>query len=122
MRLMCEEDARAQCAPQQQPDVAVVEQVGVVEYYNGHSAKSQLQHWRTPEESRNDTDGVDLNTGAADSEAGAATVNMPGQDVTDMELCTDKVLSKGRILQELTKAVKLVSLSRMSSGGWLCWE
>ncbi|EFN65308.1 Pleckstrin-like proteiny domain-containing family M member 2 [Camponotus floridanus] len=26
----------------------------------------------------------------------------------DMELCTDKVLSKGRILQELTKAVKLV--------------
>jgi len=27
----------------------------------------------------------------------------------DMELCTDKVLSKGRILQELTKAVKLVS-------------
>lgn len=27
----------------------------------------------------------------------------------DMDLCTDKVLSKGRILQELTKAVKLVS-------------
>lgn len=27
----------------------------------------------------------------------------------DLELCTDKVLSKGRILQELTKAVKLVS-------------
>ncbi|XP_076278593.1 pleckstrin homology domain-containing protein pruning defect 1 [Lasioglossum baleicum] len=26
----------------------------------------------------------------------------------DMDLCTDKVLSKGRILQELTKAVKLV--------------
>ncbi|XP_023246798.1 uncharacterized protein LOC106637564 isoform X2 [Copidosoma floridanum] len=34
---------------------------------------------------------------------------MPGyqQDV-DMEFCTDKVLSKGRILQELTRAVKLV--------------
>jgi hypothetical protein len=27
----------------------------------------------------------------------------------EMDLCTDKVLSKGRILQELTKAVKLVS-------------
>lgn len=27
----------------------------------------------------------------------------------DMDLCTDKVLSKGRILQELTRAVKLVS-------------
>lgn len=32
---------------------------------------------------------------------------MPSQE--DMDLCTDKVLSKGRILQELTKAVKLVS-------------
>ncbi|XP_043488896.1 pleckstrin homology domain-containing family M member 2 [Polistes fuscatus] len=31
---------------------------------------------------------------------------MPGQE--DMDLCTDKVLSKSRILQELTKAVKLV--------------
>ncbi|CAK9831940.1 Pleckstrin homology domain-containing family M member 2 [Anthophora retusa] len=31
---------------------------------------------------------------------------MPSQE--DMDLCTDKVLSKGRILQELTKAVKLV--------------
>ncbi|XP_024946922.1 uncharacterized protein LOC107273813 isoform X2 [Cephus cinctus] len=31
---------------------------------------------------------------------------MPAQE--DMDLCTDKVLSKGRILQELTKAVKLV--------------
>ncbi|XP_046741434.1 pleckstrin homology domain-containing family M member 2 isoform X2 [Diprion similis] len=31
---------------------------------------------------------------------------MPSQD--DMDLCTDKVLSKDRILQELTKAVKLV--------------
>lgn len=33
----------------------------------------------------------------------------------DMDLCTDKVLSKGRILQELTKAVKLVSDARRSS-------
>jgi hypothetical protein len=33
---------------------------------------------------------------------------MPGQDA-DMELYTDKILSKERILQELTKAVKLVS-------------
>lgn len=32
---------------------------------------------------------------------------MPSQE--DMDLCTDKVLSKDRILQELTKAVKLVS-------------
>lgn len=32
---------------------------------------------------------------------------MPARE--DMDLCTDKVLSKGRILQELTKAVKLVS-------------
>ncbi|XP_076663253.1 pleckstrin homology domain-containing protein pruning defect 1 isoform X2 [Andrena cerasifolii] len=31
---------------------------------------------------------------------------MPSQE--DMDLCTDKVLSKSRILQELTKAVKLV--------------
>ncbi|KAK1127939.1 hypothetical protein K0M31_003433 [Melipona bicolor] len=31
---------------------------------------------------------------------------MPSQE--DMDLCTDKVLSKARILQELTKAVKLV--------------
>lgn len=34
-------------------------------------------------------------------------IEMPSQE--DMDLCTDKVLSKGRILQELTKAVKLVS-------------
>lgn len=34
-------------------------------------------------------------------------IDMPSQE--DMDLCTDKVLSKGRILQELTKAVKLVS-------------
>ena len=34
---------------------------------------------------------------------------MPGQE--DMDLCTDKVLSKGRILQELTKAIKLVTIS-----------
>ncbi|XP_017883684.1 uncharacterized protein LOC108627122 [Ceratina calcarata] len=33
-------------------------------------------------------------------------IDMPSQE--DMDLCTDKVLSKGRILQELTKAVKLV--------------
>lgn len=33
----------------------------------------------------------------------------------DMDLCTDKVLSKGRILQELTKAVKLVSEQRIHS-------
>nr|XP_034186856.1 LOW QUALITY PROTEIN: pleckstrin homology domain-containing family M member 2 [Osmia lignaria] len=33
-------------------------------------------------------------------------IEMPSQE--DMDLCTDKVLSKGRILQELTKAVKLV--------------
>lgn len=32
---------------------------------------------------------------------------MPSRE--DMDMCTDKVLSKGRILQELTKAVKLVS-------------
>ncbi|XP_043483128.1 pleckstrin homology domain-containing family M member 2 isoform X1 [Leptopilina heterotoma] len=31
---------------------------------------------------------------------------MPGQE--DIDLCTDKVLSKSRILQELTKAIKLV--------------
>ncbi|XP_011306068.1 pleckstrin homology domain-containing family M member 2 [Fopius arisanus] len=31
---------------------------------------------------------------------------MPSRE--DMDMCTDKVLSKGRILQELTKAVKLV--------------
>lgn len=37
----------------------------------------------------------------------------PGRE--DMDLCTDKVLSKGRILQELTKAVKLVS-DRSPSG------
>ena len=40
--------------------------------------------------------------------SGRARSTMPGQDA-DMELCTDKVLSKERILQELTKAVKLVS-------------
>lgn len=34
---------------------------------------------------------------------------MPSSGREDMDLCTDKVLSKGRILQELTKAVKLVS-------------
>ncbi|XP_012541107.2 pleckstrin homology domain-containing family M member 2 [Monomorium pharaonis] len=34
--------------------------------------------------------------------------NMPSSGREDMDLCTDKVLSKGRILQELTKAVKLV--------------
>ncbi|XP_020280133.1 pleckstrin homology domain-containing family M member 2 [Pseudomyrmex gracilis] len=33
---------------------------------------------------------------------------MPSSGSEDMDLCTDKVLSKGRILQELTKAVKLV--------------
>ncbi|KAG5323179.1 PKHM2 protein, partial [Pseudoatta argentina] len=33
---------------------------------------------------------------------------MPSSGREDMDLCTDKVLSKGRILQELTKAVKLV--------------
>ena len=32
---------------------------------------------------------------------------MPARE--DMDLCTDKVLSKERILRELTKAVKLVS-------------
>ena len=40
--------------------------------------------------------------------------SMPGQDA-EWELCTDKVLSKGRILQELTKAVKLVRRYE-----WLC--
>ncbi|XP_014479663.1 PREDICTED: pleckstrin homology domain-containing family M member 2 [Dinoponera quadriceps] len=36
----------------------------------------------------------------------SARDEMPGRE--DMDLCTDKVLSKTRILQELTKAVKLV--------------
>ncbi|EFN87703.1 pleckstrin homology domain-containing family M member 2 [Harpegnathos saltator] len=36
----------------------------------------------------------------------SACDEMPGRE--DMDLCTDKVLSKARILQELTKAVKLV--------------
>ncbi|XP_066593386.1 pleckstrin homology domain-containing family M member 2 [Prorops nasuta] len=34
------------------------------------------------------------------------TDKMPGQE--DMDLCTDKVLSKSKILEELTKAVKLI--------------
>lgn len=37
-------------------------------------------------------------------------VAMPGRE--DMDLCTDKVLSKARILQELTRAVKLVRARR----------
>ncbi|XP_014226949.2 pleckstrin homology domain-containing family M member 2 [Trichogramma pretiosum] len=43
----------------------------------------------------------------------AKNLEMPGQDVADMELCTDKVLSKERILQELTKAVKLIYIQSL---------
>ncbi|OXU18099.1 hypothetical protein TSAR_007610 [Trichomalopsis sarcophagae] len=107
MRLMCEEEVVAPSAPSQQPDVlGVVEQVGVVEYYNGRGISAKF-HWQAAESENVALSGNNNNNSGSDSSSCSGGANMPGQDA-DMELCTDKVLSKGRILQELTKAVKLI--------------
>ncbi|XP_011495840.1 PREDICTED: pleckstrin homology domain-containing family M member 2 [Ceratosolen solmsi marchali] len=95
MRLMCEGDVVARPRRRDKPYapsqhvIGIVQQVGAVECHGLQGTrffKALIDH-------------AGLKTKTKDT--------MPGQDA-DMELCTDKILSKGRILQELTKAVKLV--------------
>ncbi|XP_058801493.1 pleckstrin homology domain-containing family M member 2 isoform X2 [Phymastichus coffea] len=85
MRLMCEEDIAVAAPPPPQQHELVVELVGVVE--DGRTKSFQLP--------------------------GDHDDTLSRDEMPDMELCTDKVLSKGRILQELTKAVKLVYIQSL---------
>lgn len=96
---------------QQQLDVlGVVEQVAVVDDENvAAKPSSASKFFQTPGENPQGRENVGIEKQRNEKLVRDQDVIMPPGHDAEMELATDKVLSKGRILQELTKAVKLVS-------------
>lgn len=94
---------RASCAPshQQVVDDKVTEK----------SSASSSKFFLIPGENGRIRDyvGIEKKKNGEEEEEERKDIMPPSGQDGEMELATDKVLSKGRILQELTKAVKLVS-------------